>query len=76
LEEDEESRMEGLTDREYRKRTESLNIADAGGQYDFAKGRTELIEFEMEDFCESHGFKVVKGTLGYRKLAYAFLRAD
>lgn len=76
LEEDEESRMEGLTDREYRKRTESLNIADAGGRYDFAKGRTELIEFEMEDFCESHGFKVVKGTLGYRKLAYAFLRAD
>lgn len=76
LEEDEEVRMEGLTDREYRKQTESLNIADAGGRYYFAKGDTELIEFEMEDFCKSHGFNIVKGTLGYRRLAYAFLRAD
>ncbi|MBA4144068.1 MAG: tyrosine-type recombinase/integrase [Nitrosospira sp.] len=76
LEEDEEYRMEGLTDREYRKYTESLNIADAGGRYDFAKGDTKLIEFEMEDFCESHGFNIVKGSLAYRRLAYAFLRAD
>ena len=29
----------------------------------------------MEDFCESHGYKVIKGTLTYRKLAYAFLKA-
>jgi hypothetical protein len=29
----------------------------------------------MEDFCESHGYKVIKGTPTYRKLAYAFLKA-
>lgn len=76
LEEDEEARMEGLTDRDYRKQTETLDIVDAGGRYAFAKGDTEHIEFEMEDFCESHGFKIVKGTPEYRKLAYAFLRAN
>ena len=62
LEEDEENRMEGLSDRDYRKLTETLNIVDAGDRYAFAKGETELIEFEMEDFCGSHGFKVLKGS--------------
>jgi hypothetical protein len=38
LEEDEEIRMEGLTDRDYRKWSESLNIADAGTRYELAKG--------------------------------------
>jgi hypothetical protein len=50
LEEDEETRMEGLTDRDYRKLSESLNIADAGSRYELAKGDTEFIEWEMEDF--------------------------
>lgn len=75
LEEDEEARMEGLTDRDYRKWSESLNIADAGSRYELAKGDTEGIEWEMEDFCQCHGYKVVKGTPTYRKLAYAFLKA-
>ena len=75
LEQDEEARMEGLTDRDYQKWAESLNIADAGTRYELAKGDTESIEWEMEDFCESHGYKVVKGTTAYRKLAYAFLKA-
>jgi integrase len=67
--------MEGLTDRDYQKWAESLNIADAGTRYELAKGDTESIEWEMEDFCESHGYKVAKGTPAYRKLAYAFLKA-
>ena len=67
--------MEGLTDRDYQKWAESLNIADAGTRYELAKGDTESIEWEMEDFCESHGYKVVKGTPAYKKLAYAFLKA-
>ncbi len=75
LEEDEEARREGLTDRDYRKWSESLNIADAGSRYELAKGDTEGIEWEMEDFCECHGYRVVKGTPTYRKLAYAFLKA-
>src|SRR5690348_8315491 len=75
LEEDEESRMEGLSEREYRKRTESLEIAGSAWRYELARGYTEPIEWEMEDFCETHGYKVIKGTPTYRKLAYAFLKA-
>jgi integrase len=75
LEQDEEARIEGLTDREYRKWTETLNIAYAGSRYELARGDTETTEWEMEDFCESHGYKVVKGTPTYKKLAYAFLKA-
>ena len=76
LEEDEEIRMEGLSDRDYQKIQETLDIVNAGERYDFAKGNTELIEFEMEDFCESHGFKIVKGSPSYKKLAYKFMQAD
>ena len=66
LEEDEEIRMEGLSDRDYRKIKETLDIVDAGERHDFAKGDTKLIEFEMEDFCESHGFKIIKGSPTYK----------
>jgi hypothetical protein len=75
LEEDEEGRMEGLSDRDYRKWTESFDIAGSSWRYELARGDTESIEWEMEDFCESHGYRVVKGTPTYRKLAYAFLKA-
>jgi integrase len=76
LEEDEEVRILGLSDRDYRKIGESLGIVEAGGKVAFAKGDTSLIEFEMEDFCESHGFNIVKGSDAYIQLAYGFLRAS
>jgi integrase len=74
LEEDEEVRIEGLTDRDYRKLDEAFNIVDAGSRADLARGNTSLIEFEMEDFCESHGFKIAKGSEAYKLLSYAFLK--
>ena len=76
LEEDEEARTEGLSDRDYRKLSETLNIVDAGDKHAFATGNINLIEFEMEDFCESHGFKITKDMPSYKRLAYAFLRAN
>lgn len=76
LEEDEEIRTLGLSDRDYRKMGETLGIVEAGGKAAFAKGDTSLIEFEMEDFCESHGYKVTKDSESYIHLAYAFLRAS
>lgn len=76
LEEDEEVRILGLSDRNYRKIGESLDIVEAGGKVAFAKGDTSIIEFEMEDFCESNGFNIVKGSDAYNQLAYAFLRAS
>ncbi|WP_235562275.1 site-specific integrase [Methylophilus sp. Leaf414] len=76
LEEDEESRMEGLSEREYDKLTESLDITETGGKAALARGNTSLIEFEMEDFCESQGFKIAKGSDAHKQLSYAFLKAS
>lgn len=76
LEEDEEFRMEGLSERDYDKLSESLDIIEAGGKAALARGNTFLIEFEMEDFCESQGFKIAKGSVAHKQLGYAFLRAS
>lgn len=76
LEEDEEVRVQGLTSRDYRKIDESLGIVDASGKKALAMGDIAMIEFEMEDFCESHGFKVIKGSETYQRLAYSFLKTS
>lgn len=76
LEEDEESRMAGLSEREYDKLAETLDITETGGKAALARGNTFLIEFEMEDFCESQGFKIAKGSEAHKQLSYAFLRAS
>lgn len=76
LEEDEEVRIQGLSDRDFRKINESLEIVDIGGKTAFARGDTSLIKFEMIDFCESHGFQLVEESEYYNKLAYAFLKAS
>lgn len=76
LEEDEEFRIDGLSEREYDKLAESLDITETGGKAALARGNTFLIEFEMEDFCESQGFKIAKGSEAHKQLSYAFLRAS
>lgn len=65
LEEDEEVRIDGLTDKDYDKLNDALKIVDTGSKANLARGNTALIEFEMEDFCEStdsRSQKVVKPT--------------
>lgn len=76
LEEDEDWRMDGLFESEYDKLSESLDIVETGGKAALARGNTSLIEFEMEDFCESQGFKIAKGSEAHKQLCYAFLRAS
>lgn len=76
LEEDEEIRILGLSDRDYRKIDDSLLIVEAGGKVAFAKGDTSLIEFEMVDFCESHEFNEGNDSNAYNQLAYAILTAS
>jgi len=49
---------------------------ETGGKAALARGNTSLIEFEMEDFCESQGFKIAKGSEAHKQLCYAFLRAS
>jgi integrase len=76
LEEDEEWRIDGLSESDYDKLAESLEIVETGGKAALARGHTSLIEFEMEDFCESQGFKIAKGSEAHKQLCYAFLRAS
>ncbi|WP_020168401.1 MULTISPECIES: phage integrase [Methylotenera] len=76
LEEDEEARTDGLSERDFRKINESLEIVDIGGKAALARGDTSTIKFEMLDFCESHGYHILEDSIDYNKLAYAFLRAS
>ena len=77
LEEDEEVRIDRLDDRAYCKLAERFGIVDAGGRVELARGKTELIEFEMQDLFESAcGVRLPKGTAVYREAAYAFLKAS
>lgn len=75
LEEDEEARIEGLSESEYQNLTESFDIVEIGSKAAFARGDYHIVDFEMIDFCESMGFKIVKDSNAYNQLAYAFLRA-
>jgi integrase len=76
LEEDEEARIEGLSDGEYNSLDESYDIVEAAGKDAFARGQYEQIEFEMTDFCESNGYRISRDTEGYLRLANAFLRTS
>lgn len=66
LEEDEELRIEGLTERDYDKLSETFEIVREGSKRDFARGNTKLVEFEMEDFCASHGFNIAKESEAHK----------
>jgi len=76
LEEDENERLLGLDDLAYDKVTETLSFVESGTKRHLARGDISLIEFELIDFCETHGFKISPETEGYTKLAYAFLKAS
>lgn len=76
LEEDEEYRVEGLTDREYYKIQESIDLLEDVEKNKLARGDISLIDFELDDFIDSHGLKVNKDSPAYKQLAYAFLKAS
>jgi len=74
LEEDEEERKRGPDDHEFEELGNTIDIIEAGHKRDLAKGKTELIEFEMEDFLRSRGFGLSKGTKEYQDAAFVFLK--
>lgn len=76
LEEDEEVRREGLDERGFRKAAEALDIVDAGGRFDLARGDTKVVDFEVEDFVEVEGLPIRRGSDAFRRLAYAFMKAS
>jgi len=55
LDEDEEARREGVSDKDFRKDSESINIALSGTQQLLARGDTSTVEWEVNDLLESQG---------------------
>lgn len=76
IEEDEEARMEGLSERDYRKYAEALDIVEAGNGYALARGDISVIEFEIDEVLDRHGLNIPKGSPGYRRLGFALLKAS
>lgn len=75
LEEDEEVRIDGLTDRDFAKLGESIEAAGDGLQAALARGKFAGIEWEMQDFISSHGVKLQPSSPSFGPLRYAFLKA-
>ncbi|TXN20794.1 site-specific integrase [Methylobacterium sp. WL9] len=76
LEEDEEHRREGLSERELRQKVEAADILDAGGGAALARGDHSLMAFEMEEVLKSQGLSVRPGTDAWSRFAYAMLKAQ
>jgi integrase len=76
LEEDEEGRRAGLSERELRKKSEAADIVAAGGGVALARGDQSLMAFEMEEVLQSQGLGVRPGTEAWSRLSYAMLKAQ
>ncbi len=76
LEEDEDSRREGLTPRDYQKEAEALTWVEPGSAEALAMGDTYLIQDDVKDLIEEHRLQIAKGSPEYRLLTYELLKAN
>lgn len=72
----EEPVIGGLTEREYQKKGEALDIVGAAHRAALARGRVEIVHDEVDELLEQNGIKLDRASEGYRKLAYAVLKAS
>lgn len=76
LEEDEETRLEGLSDRAYEKMQETFDIVIPKLRSELARGQVdEGTAWEFDDFLKSHGFNIPISSPDYRRVHMAMLRA-
>lgn len=66
----------GLSNRVFAKQGEALAIVTPAHREALARGRTELVEFEVEDLLERNGLRVSNDSPSFRKLAFAVLKAQ
>jgi hypothetical protein len=76
LQEDEEQRRAGLTERELRTAIESAEISDMGASLALARGDHAQVDYKMREFLWTQGVTVEPGTEAYGHVAYAFLKAQ
>ncbi len=66
----------GLSDREYAKISETIDFAKDFYGDALSKGRTDVIEEELDDLLKSEGILISKKSPSYRKLAFSILKAS
>lgn len=79
LEEDEASRfgdryknVEGkFNDKEFDEDEETIGALESLAKYDFARGISSHIQFEIDDFLDSHGVKLDQDSETYQRVCYA-----
>lgn len=76
LEEDDEDRRAGLSERDLRQKVEAADILDAGGGASLARGDHSLMAFEVEEVLKAHGLVARPGTEAWDRLSYAMLKAQ
>tara|TARA_R110002074_G_C12533272_1_gene665079 strand:+ start:136 stop:1923 length:1788 start_codon:yes stop_codon:yes gene_type:complete len=66
----------GLTEREYLKKGEAIEIVGGAHKAALARGRVEVIYGEVDELLEANGLSLDKASDAYRKVSYAVLRAS
>lgn len=76
LGEDEELRLDGLSERDFEKQQEAYDIVLPALKADLARGSVdEGVAWEFDDFLKSYGFNVPTNTMNYRRVHMGMLRA-
>ena len=72
----EEPVVGGLTEREFLKKGETLDIVGATHKAALARGRVEIIHDEVDELLQANGLSLDKASDAYRKVSYAVLSAS
>jgi hypothetical protein len=76
MEEDEEQRLEGLTDKEFGKMQETFDIVLPKLKAELARGMPdEGTTWEFDDYLKSYGYNIPAGSMMLRRVHMAMLRA-
>ena len=76
LTEDEEARLDGVSDRDHARTQETLEDVLSHLKADLARGRvSDGTAWEFDDFLKSYGFNVPTNTMNYRRVHMGMLRA-
>ena len=74
MQEDEDLRSEGLSERGFRRYGESVELDDKTSARQMARGDTSYLQDEIDDFVQAHGFDIDPLSQEHRKLSLRFLK--
>ncbi len=74
LQEDEDLRSDGLSEREFRRYGETIAWDNATSAEEFARGDTTHLQDEIDDFIGSHGFVLAPSSPEHRKVSLRLLK--